>query len=164
VHTAWDLGVSDSTAIWFIQCVDRERRLQVPVNFSLTFYCAFANICSALGACTCLLDGARGRFQGNSAARQKFDFVWRLDTSTSAITTRLQIGFSEPLSVGDALSTHTLTIITRAFHRACILPAQFRDGDYMRRRLAVHIITHVDDGESDPARVADSAISSIPSY
>ena len=27
VHTAWDLGVSDSTAIWFIQCVARERRL-----------------------------------------------------------------------------------------------------------------------------------------
>jgi phage terminase large subunit len=27
VHTAWDLGVSDSTAIWFIQCVNRERRL-----------------------------------------------------------------------------------------------------------------------------------------
>lgn len=27
VHTSWDLGVSDSTAIWFIQCVGRERRL-----------------------------------------------------------------------------------------------------------------------------------------
>jgi phage terminase large subunit len=27
VHTAWDLGLSDSTAIWFIQCVNRERRL-----------------------------------------------------------------------------------------------------------------------------------------
>ncbi len=27
VHTAWDLGVADSTAIWFIQCVARERRL-----------------------------------------------------------------------------------------------------------------------------------------
>jgi hypothetical protein len=27
VHTAWDLGVSDSTAIWFVQCVGRERRL-----------------------------------------------------------------------------------------------------------------------------------------
>ena len=26
-HTAWDLGLSDSTAIWFIQCVGRERRL-----------------------------------------------------------------------------------------------------------------------------------------
>lgn len=26
VHTAWDLGISDSTAIWFIQCVGRERR------------------------------------------------------------------------------------------------------------------------------------------
>ena len=27
VHTAWDLGVSDSTAIWFIQCVGKERRM-----------------------------------------------------------------------------------------------------------------------------------------
>ena len=27
VHTSWDLGVSDSTAIWFIQAVGRERRL-----------------------------------------------------------------------------------------------------------------------------------------
>ena len=27
VHTAWDLGYSDSTAIWFVQCVGKERRL-----------------------------------------------------------------------------------------------------------------------------------------
>lgn len=27
VHTGWDLGRTDSTAIWFIQCVGRERRL-----------------------------------------------------------------------------------------------------------------------------------------
>lgn len=27
VHTAWDLGMSDATAIWFIQCVGKERRL-----------------------------------------------------------------------------------------------------------------------------------------
>ena len=27
VHTAWDLGVSDSTAIWFIQVIGKERRL-----------------------------------------------------------------------------------------------------------------------------------------
>jgi phage terminase large subunit len=27
VHTAWDLGLSDSTAIWFVRCVGRERRL-----------------------------------------------------------------------------------------------------------------------------------------
>jgi phage terminase large subunit len=27
VHTAWDLGISDSTAIWFIQVVGKERRL-----------------------------------------------------------------------------------------------------------------------------------------
>jgi phage terminase large subunit len=27
VHTAWDLGVSDSTAIWFVQVIAKERRL-----------------------------------------------------------------------------------------------------------------------------------------
>lgn len=27
VHTSWDLGVSDSTSIWFIQCVGKERRI-----------------------------------------------------------------------------------------------------------------------------------------
>jgi len=26
-HTAWDLGISDATAIWFVQCVGKERRL-----------------------------------------------------------------------------------------------------------------------------------------
>jgi phage terminase large subunit len=27
VHTAWDLGVSDSTAIWFVQCVVHHQTL-----------------------------------------------------------------------------------------------------------------------------------------
>jgi hypothetical protein len=27
VHTAWDLGKTDSTAIWFVQCIGRERHL-----------------------------------------------------------------------------------------------------------------------------------------
>ena len=27
VHTSWDLGYTDATAIWFIQAVGRERRL-----------------------------------------------------------------------------------------------------------------------------------------
>jgi hypothetical protein len=31
----------------------------------------------------------------------------------------------------------------------------------MRRKLASHIIRHVNDGESDPTRLADSAIVSI---
>jgi phage terminase large subunit len=26
VHTSWDLGISDATAIWFVQCVGKERR------------------------------------------------------------------------------------------------------------------------------------------
>ena len=31
----------------------------------------------------------------------------------------------------------------------------------MRRKLALHIIRQVDDGESDPTRLADSAIFSV---
>jgi hypothetical protein len=53
----------------------------------------------------------------------------------------------------------TLSIMTDAFDRACdFLPAQFRDSDHMRRKLASHIIRHVNDGESDPKRLAESAI------
>jgi hypothetical protein len=52
-----------------------------------------------------------------------------------------------------------LIVMTNAFDRACdFLPAEFRDSDHMRRKLALHIIRQVDDGESDPARLADSAI------
>src|SRR6267142_2122998 len=48
---------------------------------------------------------------------------------------------------------HTLSIMAIAFDRACdFLPVQFRDSDYMRRKLASHIIRHVNDGESDPTR------------
>jgi len=53
----------------------------------------------------------------------------------------------------------TLRIMTDAFDRACdFLPVQFKNSDRMRRKLALHIIRHVDDGESDPTRLADSAI------
>ena len=56
----------------------------------------------------------------------------------------------------------TLTIMSNTFDRACdILPVRFRDSDHMRRMLASHIIRHLDDGESDPTRLADSAIISV---
>jgi hypothetical protein len=55
-----------------------------------------------------------------------------------------------------------LMVMTNAFDRACdFLPAEFRDSDHMRRKLALHIFHQVDDGESDPARLADSAILSL---
>jgi len=56
----------------------------------------------------------------------------------------------------------TLSIMGDAFDRACdFLPIKFRDSDRMRRKLALHIIRQVDEGESDPTRLADSAILSI---
>jgi hypothetical protein len=56
----------------------------------------------------------------------------------------------------------TLTIMSNALDRACdFLPVKFRDSDHMRRKLALHIIRHLDEGESDPTRLADSAILSL---
>ena len=53
----------------------------------------------------------------------------------------------------------SLGIMANALDRACnFLPVQFRDNDCMRRKLALHIISQVNDGESDPTRLADSAI------
>jgi hypothetical protein len=56
----------------------------------------------------------------------------------------------------------TLIIMGSAFDRACdFLPVQFRDSDHMRKKLALHIIRHINDGESDPMCLADSAILSL---
>ena len=56
----------------------------------------------------------------------------------------------------------TLGVMAEAFDRACrFLPNQFRHNDRMRRRLALQIIRHVNEGETDPTRLADSAILSV---
>jgi hypothetical protein len=56
----------------------------------------------------------------------------------------------------------TLRVITNAFDRACdSLPVQFRDSDRVRRKIALHIIRHLNDGESDPTQLADAAILSV---
>jgi hypothetical protein len=58
-----------------------------------------------------------------------------------------------------AYDPETLRIMCSALELACdLLPVPFRDSDRMRRKLALHIIAQVDDGESDPTRLADSAI------
>jgi len=55
----------------------------------------------------------------------------------------------------------TLTMMTHAFDRACaFLPTQL-NSDYMRSKLALHIIRQVDNGESDPTRLVNSAILSL---
>ncbi len=56
----------------------------------------------------------------------------------------------------------TLSIMASAFDRACdFLPTQIRDNDQMRRKLALHILRQIDDGESNPTRLADLALLSI---
>jgi len=56
----------------------------------------------------------------------------------------------------------TLRIMTSAFDRACdLLPVEFRKSDHMRKKVALHIIRRIDDGESDPTRLADSAVLSL---
>jgi hypothetical protein len=53
----------------------------------------------------------------------------------------------------------TLRIMADAFDRACrFLPVQFKNNERLRRKLALHIIRHLNEGESDPTRLADSAI------
>jgi hypothetical protein len=59
----------------------------------------------------------------------------------------------------------TLRIMTDAFDHACnFLPAQFRNNDSIRRKLALHIIRDLNDGESDSTRLADSAVLSVLGY
>jgi hypothetical protein len=67
-----------------------------------------------------------------------------------------------PLTGRCVYDPEVLMVMTNAFDHACdFLPAQFRDNDHVRRKLALHILDQVDDGESDPARLADSAILSL---
>jgi hypothetical protein len=56
----------------------------------------------------------------------------------------------------------TLRVMTDAFDHACdFLPVQFRNSDCMRRKLALHIIRDLNDGEHDSTRLADSAVISV---
>jgi hypothetical protein len=56
----------------------------------------------------------------------------------------------------------TLRIMTDAFDHACnFLPVQFRNNDRIRRKLALHIICDLNDGDSDSTRLADSAVLSV---
>lgn len=56
----------------------------------------------------------------------------------------------------------TVAVMTNALDHACsCLPAQFRESEYMRKKLALHIIHQVDDGESNPDRLAGSALFSV---
>jgi hypothetical protein len=56
----------------------------------------------------------------------------------------------------------TLKLMSTAFDRACgFLPVEFQDSDRIRARLASHIIRNINDGESDPTRLADAAVLSV---
>lgn len=54
---------------------------------------------------------------------------------------------------------HKLKIITAAFDNAheC-LPAKFQKNDHARRKLALLILRHVERGEHDPERLAETAV------
>jgi hypothetical protein len=52
-----------------------------------------------------------------------------------------------------------LKMMTRAFERARrSLPANFKDSERARRKLALLILRHVDRGEHDPVRLADMVL------
>jgi hypothetical protein len=63
---------------------------------------------------------------------------------------------------GCAYDPEILIIMGNAFDHACdCLPVQFRDSHSLRRKIALHIIHEIDDGESDPMRLAHSAVFSL---
>jgi hypothetical protein len=67
-----------------------------------------------------------------------------------------------PSSGIECYDPEILTIMGNAFDHACdCLPVQFRDSDSLRRKLALHIIREMNDGESDPMRLAHSAVFSL---
>src|SRR5262245_55975976 len=67
-----------------------------------------------------------------------------------------------PSSDRNAYDPEVLTVMGIAFDNVCnCLPDQFRESDSLRRKLALHIIHQVDDGESDPIRLANSALFSL---
>jgi hypothetical protein len=92
-------------------------------------------------------------------------FVVIMSARDACSTAHVQERYSEmtPSSgIRTVYDPDTLNIMTNAFDRACeFLPVQLRDSDRMRRKLALHIVRHVNDGESDPTRLADSAILSV---
>jgi hypothetical protein len=53
----------------------------------------------------------------------------------------------------------TLKIITAAFDNAheC-LPAEFKKSEHARRKLALLILRHMEHGERDPSRLAETAV------
>ena len=53
----------------------------------------------------------------------------------------------------------TLKIITAAFDNAheC-LPAEFKKSEHARRKLALLILRHMERGERDPSRLAETAV------
>ena len=65
-------------------------------------------------------------------------------------------------SVRTVYDPEMLIIMSNAFDSACdFLPNQFKDSDHIRRRLALHIIRNVNDGETNSRRLSDSAIMSL---
>jgi len=53
----------------------------------------------------------------------------------------------------------TLKVMTAAFDNAhqC-LPAKYKENDHARRRLALLIIRHLERGEHNPSRLAETAV------
>jgi hypothetical protein len=83
------------------------------------------------------------------------------------VEAKLGVSFVESVmvqssNIGWAYDPEILTTMGNAFDHACdCLPVQFRDSDSLRRKLALHIIREINDGESDPTHLAHSAIFSL---
>lgn len=63
------------------------------------------------------------------------------------------------VSVGRNYNPETIAVMTAAFDRTCAaLSAPNRSNKFVRRRLALEILRNIDQGERDPARLADVAL------
>ncbi len=70
--------------------------------------------------------------------------------------------FSDVIRIYDP---DVLKVMAAALDRASqFLPADVKDSERARRRLAFLIIRHVDDGEYDPSRISDLVVTEFLSW
>ena len=62
-------------------------------------------------------------------------------------------------------SPETIAVMTAAFDRVCqSLSRRMNDNDDVRRAVALVILRHVDQGESDPVRLSDVAFCELAGF
>ena len=72
---------------------------------------------------------------------------------------------SQVTNCGPRSPPETIAVMTAAFDRVCqSLSRGMNDNDDVRRAVALVILRHVDQGESDPVRLSDVAFRELPGF